>query len=509
MALEIKKESFSCSSLFTRSKCEQAVNLEINLPDYCSDIKRILRCIVTAGISNVSVSGENVNLSGTVVTRLVYVGENEKTDCCEHTSALSCSTRINNMPENPLFTTKIKTDYINCRALSQRRVSVSGNIGAVVCVYRENKTEIPCHIDGMSMECKKEKKTVSDLICQAEKTFDLSETIALENEKEDIGKIIRSDCRVKIDSKKAVADKLLIKGELLCEILYTDSEKNNLVKVSHSMPISQILGISGITDKCDIRLLLSPSQFIVSAKNDSSGRCRLLEIGARISSFVRCCSEKEISFITDCYSTVYEMEEEYGKAEFYNCIFSQEKEITGETVVDFSQEDIGEIKDMWSSNAECSPTVKDSQVQGECNFILHGIYTDGKNNYHYGEKNISVNVNIPLKGKTENAGSDCYATVTSLDWSKAEGGKVKIRVTVLLDCCVFVRDEKKILRNVQISDKEKEQKYPALCLYYAGKGEKIWDIAKHYNTTEELIKTENGIKADATEKEIAIMVPCV
>ena len=74
MPMEIKKDTYSYCELFARSKCEQAVSLEINLPDYCSDIKKILKCTVTAGISNVSVSGESVNLSGTVVTRLIYVG---------------------------------------------------------------------------------------------------------------------------------------------------------------------------------------------------------------------------------------------------------------------------------------------------------------------------------------------------------------------------------------------------------------------------------------------------
>ncbi len=509
MPMEIKKEPFSFCELFTRSKCEQAVNLEINLPDYCSDIKRILKCTVTAGISNVSVSGETVNLTGTVVTRLIYVGEKEKIDCFEHTGALSCSTRINGMPENPMIKAVTKTDYINCRALSQRRISVSGNIGASVYVYRENKKEIPCHIESADMECKKEKKTVSDLICQGEKTFDLSETVALEKDKEDIGKIVRSDCRVKLQSKKAVADKLLIKGELCCEILYTDSENNSLLKICHSMPINQILSVAGITDKSDIQLSLYPSQFIVSAKNDSTGRCRLLEFAARISAVVRCRQDKEITLIKDCYSTKYETEAEYKNTELYTCAFNEEKEIVFEETVDFSDSDISDLKDMWCSGGECNHSVKDSQVEGECNLLLHGIYTDEKNNFRYGEKNLSVKVSIPLKEKGEKVSCDCDVTVTSLDWSKAGEGKIRIKATILLNCYASLCNEGRFLYEVQSDEKEKEQKYPALCIYYAEKGEKIWDIAKHYNTTEVLIKAENGIEGDKTEKETMVMVPCV
>lgn len=509
MPMEIKKETYSFCELFTRSKCEQAVSLEINLPDYCSDIKKILKCTVTAGVSNVSVAGENVHLSGTVVTRLIYVGENEKIDCFEHTDALSCSTRVNGMPENPMIKAVTKTDYINCRALSQRRISVSGSIGASVYVYRENKKELPCSIDSPDMECKKEKITVSDLICQSEKTFDLSETVALGKEREDIGKILRSDCRVKLESKKAVADKLLIKGELCCEILYTDSEKNNITKICHSMPVSQILGIGGITDKSDIELSLSPSQFTVSAKNDSTGRCRLLEMAARVSAAVRCRQDKEIELIKDCYSTKFEVTGDYKTAELYSCAFNGEKEIPFEETVDFSDSDINEIKDMWCSGGECRMTGRGDKAEGECDFLLHGIYTDRSNNFCYTEKNLSAKVGIPLKQKGDKVSCDCDITVNSLEWSVSGAGKVKIKGTVLLGCYASVCNEKRFLYDIHSDGKEKEQKYPALCIYYADVGEKIWDIAKHYNTSEALIKSENAIKGEKTERETMLMISCV
>ena len=509
MPMEIKKDTYTFCELFTRSKCEQAVSLEINLPDYCSDIKKILKCTVTAGVSGVSVSGENVNLSGTAVTRLIYVGENEKIDCFEHTDALSCSTRIKDMPENPMVKAVTKTDYINCRALSQRRISVSGSIGASVYVYRENKKELPCFIDSPDMQCKREKKTVSDLVCQTEKAFDLSETVALGKDKEDIGKILRSDCRVKLESKKAVADKLLIKGELCCEILYTDSEKNGIVKVSHSMPVSQILAVGGITDKSDIQLSLAPSQFTVSAKNDSAGRCRLLELAARISAVVRCREDKELEIIKDCYSTRYDVTAEYKNSEFYCCAFNGEKEVPFEETLDFSDGDINEITDMWCSGDECRMSGKENGAEGTCDFLLHGIYTDSKGNCRYGEKNLSAKVGIPLKAKGERVSCDCDITVTSLEWSKAGGGKVRIKGTVLLNCYCSVCSESRFLYELQRSEKEKEQKYPALCICYARKGEKIWDIAKHYNTTEALIKSENGIKGEMTDKEMMLMIPCV
>ena len=53
------------------------------------------------------------------------------------------------------------------------------------------------------------------------------------------------------------------------------------------------------------------------------------------------------------------------------------------------------------------------------------------------------------------------------------------------------------------------KKSPALTVYYCEGGEKIWDIAKRYSTTVELIKRENGIDGDTVAKKRMLLIPCV
>ncbi len=510
MALEIKKEKLSSWDIFSQSKCEEGVSLEISLPDYCTDVKRILKCIVTPGISNVSVSGEAVSLSGTVVTRLIYAGEGEKIDCYEHVSPLSCSTKISGLPENAVFKTVTKTDYVNCRAVSQRRLSVSGNISVLVSAYAETVTEVPVQIDGLSVQCQRVKADRTNLICLAEKTFDLSETVALDGDKSDIGKIIRSDSFVRIDSKKAVADKLLIKGELCCEILYADSEKCALNKIKHTMPISQIINLAGVTDKNDTSLAFTVGQFMVSAKNDSSGRCRLLEIASRISAMVRCTENKEVYVIDDCYSTEYEVSGEYKLTEISKLIINEDKEIVCEETVGFSDGEIDEIYDMWCSDVRCNFMGRENSAEGEYSFLLCGIYRDKTGVLRYSEKNVSDKVSLPLECTGESIRCDCSAWVSSLGYSSVGDGKVKIKAAVSVGCNIYSGGHRRILTSLKIDEEnKKEELYPALCLYFAHKDEKIWDIARRYNTTTELICEENALKGITVEEDKMIMIPCV
>ena len=53
------------------------------------------------------------------------------------------------------------------------------------------------------------------------------------------------------------------------------------------------------------------------------------------------------------------------------------------------------------------------------------------------------------------------------------------------------------------------KKRPALTVYYCDGGEKLWDIAKRYSTTVDLIKSENGIDGDTVSKKRMLLIPCV
>lgn len=64
MPLEIIKNSITQSDTAFCPSVRQNIDMGLNLPDYCTDIKRILKCCVEPGISNVSLKGEKLSATG-------------------------------------------------------------------------------------------------------------------------------------------------------------------------------------------------------------------------------------------------------------------------------------------------------------------------------------------------------------------------------------------------------------------------------------------------------------
>ena len=133
VTLGICKTSFeSCS--------EQAVDLDFNLPDYCPDIQKILKCQIYPKVTMRNIVGETLTVDGFYSVKLLYLdAEKMSIRCCEHTSPFSTQFNLKDNMENALAYTKTKVEYINCRALNQRRLEIHGVFS--VCVKVKTREE--------------------------------------------------------------------------------------------------------------------------------------------------------------------------------------------------------------------------------------------------------------------------------------------------------------------------------------------------------------------------------
>ena len=62
---------------------EYPIEAEINLPDYCPEIKRILRCGIRTDILSVQNISGRVNIQGNADITVIYIGDNDKISAYE------------------------------------------------------------------------------------------------------------------------------------------------------------------------------------------------------------------------------------------------------------------------------------------------------------------------------------------------------------------------------------------------------------------------------------------
>ena len=509
MDCKTQKQKLIWDELWQEISAQQNIETEITLPDYCSDIKRILKCILRPGINNVSLAGENANATGKVSLKLIYINEKDKIDCYEGSEDLSVYATVKDIPENSVISAEAKVNYVNCRAVSQRKITVEGNIALVMKIYSEKTSELPENVQGAGVQCRRREVQYENLICRKEKVFDMGETAKIPQGKSPMGKILRVSSRATLESKKAVADKLLIKGDLYTDILYlSEDEEGKVDKITHSMPISQIIDMPGIEEDSLCSVILKVRQISAQRKADSSSQGRLVEIAAKCSAMVRCSDIKTAYVIDDCYSISGEIKSDYSIEAFSFPVHTMSQQKTVVCNLDMPS-DVSAILDIWCSDLKGDMKGKDDTAKASCTMALGVLYLDNKGIPCFSEKNADFEIGCKLKESYEYLKCMIDTQVRDIEWKIIGKDKLEVKMKVGVICEISSSESIRVLKDLKIIAEKKNAEDAALTLYFCSKGEELWDIAKKYNTTKEAISAENSISGDVTEKEDMILIPWV
>ncbi len=80
---------------------EYPVDTEYTLPDYCADIQKILKCIVTPEVTSVSAAGDSLTIDGCASMHVLYL--DAKGGCVrgfDTKKEFTCSVRLRAQAEN-------------------------------------------------------------------------------------------------------------------------------------------------------------------------------------------------------------------------------------------------------------------------------------------------------------------------------------------------------------------------------------------------------------------------
>ncbi len=509
MKLDIQNEVFNICTGDNTKSCEQTLEKEINLPDYCADIKKILKASVESGISSVSLSGERATAKGSATLRVVYLSEKDSCDVFEQSYELSFAADFRGIPEGAVVLCCAKTSYVNCRATGQRKLSLTAGIGAkFTChgIKKESIVKLPD--DG-----KVEKKETS-LSCQQvqgffEKTFDMGETVVLNKENPPVGKIISSDCRAVFQSSKLASGKLLIKGELNFEVLYfAEKDENTYNLLHHSMPISQIADVSGVGEDVKLDIRLKTGEYKLSVKPDSSGSNRLIEIEARVCAFISAFNMTEKKAITDCFCREYELETVFEKPDVSVVIRSiDESKQTGGSV----ELPDGAKKVLFVRCCENSESLSFTSDKAElsCSALLGIFYLDSDSHLAYCERNLDYKLPYAIVTRCGEPYGKINVCFDKLTFSM-KGGECEVMFDLSVRGKVYEPCGESVLKKISLClDKPKKECETPLTVYFAKEGEDLWDIAVSLSTSVRTIKEENSLEDDKIKTDKMLMISSV
>lgn len=500
---EVSKRKTAC-----REALEQPIECDITLPEYLPDIQRVLKCSLTAHISSVQKTGDRVTADGTGRLSVLYMSDTGKLQCLEQGVPFSRFFE-NRAVEECECCVRAKTEYVNCRAVSGRRLDIHGSISITFSCYSCERKKLICACRGGGVETKCEKNEVCNMLGCSEKGFTVSEIYEIGDAKPSISQIVRSYASAVIEDTKAVSGKILIKGELTVKTLYiAETNDNELQTTEHTMPINQIVEVEKADDESINIIKLVISDLAVSAKSDAAGALRLLDAGAEIRAYTETYKSEEMSMVTDAYSVNYEIESKLTPTEIRRLDDSFTDTHLCRGRLDLSGTDTERILDMSVAGIEYNTSrVKDELlISGAIKVNL--LTVSRENEISFFERQFDFEYRRREEFSGERTEFSPFITVTGSDYILNSGDTLDARVEITIYAAVFSVSMVNVITDITVdSERPKKPSEAALTVYFADKGEKVWDIARHYNTTADKIISENNLEGMLVTEKCRLLIP--
>ncbi len=477
---------------------EQKVDFDIVLPDYCPAAKRILKCDVSAGIISKTADNEKLTLDIQCKARVVYVDDNSglvhsvtKTE----TFNKSLSLKI------PLSVSKIRTavraSSVNCRLQNSRRISVKSVVGTAVKIIGNSECQIIGEAYGGGIESDFNSAEANILCGVGETPIQTNGQLMLDA---GITEIISSDATLYITDAKVITDKVIVKGEAAVSIVYMTGESVKDFKFYEgTVPFSEVVDVYGATENalCDVQWELYDVRCELS--DDNGGvTC---EIDASVSASVY--NSSQIKMLKDVYSMTDNLNVTKSNLliESFNKTITLNENINGSIPCEFPEARIiGVCANAFVKNI----ALRDDcfQIDGEMNV---SVYMCNEDDYGVVEKSIPFSISRQAGECCDNMRCEASLDIKNLSYSMPNDDTITINAEAEITLNCFVRDTYTAIDTIEISDSEQPM-CKGVVLYYAEQGEALWDIAKKYRSSVDIIKRDNKIDCDKLTEDKMLVI---
>ena len=341
MELELKKECLDTYELGEPQTLTQEETAETIVPDYCPDIARI---ISAEGVVCLHGGTEQDGVTGTVRVTVLYTPENESgVRALEF--AMPFSAQGEGLAGCAHVVVETEIELLESRMLNPRKIFTRCKLVTHLAGCRKVCLTISSDAEtdpALLVEKRCCGQTVSLLRQVAEKDLTFSETMSLSLGREGAAELLHCRANGIVTETKAIGNKLIFKGVFWVSALYR-TIGGQLASASAELPFSQIMETDSAEENTQVsmRLRITGTDIQIDGSDDE-GRQLSVTVYYHTMAFLR--ETREVTLLTDLYSTAYETRYEPSQLELCSLYESVTRRQTVREVLEISTKESAESK---------------------------------------------------------------------------------------------------------------------------------------------------------------------
>lgn len=505
MEYHLTKKTISRLRYAADTVTEQAVDVDLSLPDYCPDIEKILSCTLIPEINMTNVSGDRLTIEGSSCVRVVYLDGDRMIRVYEYRTPFSESLPIKGEAPDHVVYVDAKPEYLNCRALSPRKLSLHGAFSLSVRIAVRDDQPYYAYDDGDELQTKSDTLSVSTLCGMSSESFSVQEDISVSG-KSDINTLISHRLSARITDRKAIQNKIMVNAELKLDLMYLSGvEEPELECMSYSLPISRVVDCEGVDENAVIDGELSVMSSDVHLSDDALDGSSVLSLDAKLCFNTLCYASCEIEVLSDAFSTEKDAQVQTEPFSCCSDILCRSFTDTGKATIGL-EEEIGKILDVHCEKLTASCTAADDKVTITARMTVGIYFEDQEGETRYVERDAEFSYCPDTQGSTEVL--RLRAAADSLSYRLKDSRNIEMRAEMCYRLTVCKRLSCAAVSSVSADDDApKKTQDSTLILYYADDGDRVWDIAKRFCSRPADIIAENDLDGETIGAGMMLMIP--
>ena len=509
MALEYTTDSIGMLKDVYSGYAEQNIDADITLPDYCPDILRVLKCCVEPCVVSSKISGDRINTDGNARIRVLYADESGNICSYEQSSPFSKYVETGGDKTGALFF-DAAVQYANCRAVNKRRLEVHAMLHISFKICEVAGMDIIDSIADSDVQTKVKEIDFSDITACECKQFPINETAQIPEDYLPVQRIVSAQAVPVISESKVIQGKCLVKGEIaVCIIYCTDNNFGECIKYGYSIPMNQVLEVAGLGEDSLCTAVPEIESCEFNVRNDAANQPRFIDISLVVSASVKAYKNKTSAVITDAYSISGALETDYENVSFFKKAESISDTFTFKNKLDFSALSPESISAVWLNKPKLNKKVTDGRIVFSGTACANIILIDSDKKPVFCERDFEFEYS-----RTTSAGDDALVSpsiaAVGCTYGNLNGGEAEIKAEFVISADVFTCEKSRALVSArQVTCSVPSGRCPSVVVYFSDCEETVWDVARKYSTTVQLIKDENNLTSDVLPCSTAVLIPVV
>ncbi len=501
MAIELTKKQIQLNEMAEQEMVQVVKERDLIVPDGKPDMQRVMYVDGTVNIDQMDIQEGRVVYKGQIDLTVIYTPENNPTAVCKMKGSIPIEDFIivDGVDEDKKVNMSYEIENIYTNIINERKLNVKAILKVVLDMIEMKDIQVVTEATGdhMTLTQTKDMEVIKPMASGVE-TYIIKDELTIPQGKASIDEVLKVNTTIKDEQIKRVDDQMVCSGMVEVSMVYKGHEEDKIEVAKYMIPIHYPIELAQSEDEMYWTCEMSVEPTYAQVNPDYDGEDRILEMEGMVKIAYATYDKMKETIVDDIYCPGKKVQLDENMQKFMN--------IAGKTEVKLPKKEIitveKPIDDMAIFNVEMKPTIESQEMQGD-KLTVGGIietkttYVDPENpsQLETAENVVSFTDQIQVPGMKEDSIVKVEVTPKNINMANYNQNDMMLEYVMDYVADAYIKDEVKVIEDVEVTDMMPEEmnQFPSITVYVVKKGDSLWKLAKHYNTTVQDIMEINDI----------------